>query len=88
MSEFKRFTELLQEGAVKSDDIDDFIHEWHVNYNGNETLSEYLGMTKEQYFKWMSNPSSLMSMFPVKELVTASDKKISKIAMKIAEDGK
>ena len=42
MSEFKRFTELLQEGAVKPNDIDDFIHEWHVNYNGNETLSEYL----------------------------------------------
>lgn len=45
-------------------------------------------MTKEQYFKWMSNPSSLMSMFPAKEIVTASDKKINKIAMKIAEDGK
>ena len=26
MSEFKRFTELLQEGAVKPNDIDDFIH--------------------------------------------------------------
>lgn len=88
MSEEKTFVELLKEGIVNSDDIDSFVEEWHERYIGNKSLHEFLGMTWDEYKKITDNPKMIEIMFPVKELVTAYDKKISKIAMKIAEDRK
>lgn len=37
------------------DDIDDAIEYWHTHDTGNE-LYEYLGMTEQEYFDWVTKP--------------------------------
>lgn len=57
------FVELLKQGLVDYEDIDDYIVEWHKS-SSNKTIYEFLGMTKEQYFKFgTSNYLALKSMF-------------------------
>ena len=57
------FVELLKQGKIDYKDIDDYIVEWHKG-NSNKTIYEFLGMTKEQYFKFGSgNYQALKLMF-------------------------
>lgn len=86
MSSNKTFVELLKEGIVKPSALDDFVEEWHERYNGDKSLHEFLGMTWEEYKKITDNPDLISSLFPIKELVTASDKKIAKIAKRITNN--
>lgn len=88
MSDQKTFVELLREGAVKPDAIDDFVEEWHERYAGDKSLHEFLGMTWDEYKRITDNPSLISTLFPAMELVTASDEKMRRIAKRIAEDGK
>ena len=47
------FVEALKWGEADYEDIHDYIGEWH---DGPYTcaLHEFLGMTREQYFKWIN----------------------------------
>jgi DNA-directed RNA polymerase specialized sigma subunit len=42
----------LENDAVKN--FDDLIEEWH-NSNSEMEIYEYIGMTKEEYFKWVED---------------------------------
>jgi hypothetical protein len=53
---------LLRESAP--DDIDDFIDQWHEN-PGNQTLHEFLGMTRDEYESWVTDAVSLASIINV-----------------------
>lgn len=58
------FVEALKNGLINYEDIDDFIDEWH-NSNSNQNIAEFLGMTKQQYFKYLKEHiQGLKKMFP------------------------
>ena len=57
------FVEMVKNGQCSIDEIDDYIDKWHDEYNGNLKLHEYLGMTDDEYNQWLTNPSSLKTMF-------------------------
>ena len=47
-----RFYQLLQNGEISVNRINDYINEWHEG-TSEETLYEYLGLTREQYVQWV-----------------------------------
>jgi hypothetical protein len=53
MSDSKHsFVGLFLRGELAADDIDDFIDAWHDN-DTFMSLAEFLGMTDEQYKRWV-----------------------------------
>ena len=60
----KTFVEMLQRGECSADDIDVYIDKWHDGYHGPLKLYEYLGMTKQQYDRWLVDSKTLLTMFP------------------------
>ena len=55
MSEPLKFLQLALRGEVMSDEIDDFVEAWHKSSPTDE-LSDFLGMTREEYSLWVSHP--------------------------------
>ncbi|MGO0630814.1 hypothetical protein ACTORR_12380 [Pseudomonas sp. SAR267] len=54
------FVELCLRGDVLTDEIDDFVEDWHEGREGvDQDLHEYLGMSWEEYSVWSTNPSML-----------------------------
>lgn len=47
------FVEALKSGLSDYDDIEDYIDAWHEGKGNGKSISEYLGMTKEQYFRFL-----------------------------------
>jgi len=41
---------------VLFDAIDDYFELWHVS-SSNKTVYEFLGLTREQYFRWVDTDS-------------------------------
>ena len=56
------FVEALKRGLADYDDVDDYIDRWHDGPYSC-TIYEFLGMTKEQYFKWGEDESYLRRTF-------------------------
>lgn len=47
-------------GNVLSDEIDDFVEQWHEGIEGQDmALHDYLGMTWSEYTLWSTKPSVL-----------------------------
>lgn len=57
------FVDKVKKGLCSIDDIDDYIDKWHDEYQGNLKLYEYLGMTEDEYEKWLTNSDSLKTMY-------------------------
>ena len=55
------FLEELQAGLVDVESIHDRIDEWHLDPVQEIPLSEYLGMTDQQYSEWVRDPATLES---------------------------
>lgn len=55
MSNSPSFMHMALRGQVMSDEIEDFIEEWHDSDSAVE-LHEYLGMTWDEYSLWVSEP--------------------------------
>lgn len=54
------FIELCLKGDVLTDEIDDFVQDWHDGKAGaDQELHEFLGMRWEEYSIWATNPSIL-----------------------------
>src|ERR1035438_5114585 len=62
----RTFMDLLLSGDAMSQDIDDFVDSWHdgaeEDASASMELSEYLGMTDEEYRLWVEQPESLRYM--------------------------
>lgn len=58
MSEKADFMSLALNGQVLIDEIDDFVDAWHDGDSDLE-LSEFLGMTLEEYSLWASDGSMI-----------------------------
>ena len=50
--------DLYVNGEVLTDDIDDFVDEWHENAKGTE-IFDFLGMTAAEYALWVREPDIL-----------------------------
>lgn len=53
------FADDFRKGRVAADRINEHIDAWHKSAYTDQPLHEYLGMTWEQYSRWVSNPSTL-----------------------------
>src|SRR5260221_7521576 len=52
------FLDLCIAGTLRSNEIDDFIDEWHEAPRGRE-LADHLGMTRDEYSLWLRVPDAL-----------------------------
>lgn len=55
------FIEYCCVGTALPSEINEYIDFWHSNQSSDK-LHEYLGMTKEEYARWMKDPSVLESI--------------------------
>lgn len=53
------FIDEFRLGIVSADSINRHIEAWHECLYTDQLLHEYLGMTWEQYSRWMEDPSTL-----------------------------
>ncbi len=57
------FVDLYADGSVTADDIDDFVDRWHEEtptVDGRLVpMSEFLGMTRDEYEAWVRDASML-----------------------------
>ena len=80
------FVEKVKKGLCSIDDIDDYIDKWHDEYQGNLKLYEYLGMTEDEYEKWLTNPDSLKTMYHKEPEPVYVAKQLIRIAKQILKD--
>ena len=73
------FFEKLKHGLCKPEDIDNYIHEWHMKKGAGVPIHKYLGMTQRQYFDWGDDDTSLNKYYN-------TTKSPSKAASKKQED--
>lgn len=52
------FIEKCLSREAAPEDIDDFIDQWHEN-PGHQALHEFLGMTRDDYARWIADASVL-----------------------------
>jgi hypothetical protein len=58
------FVELVLSGQERPESIDKFVHDWHSRFDDDgATIFDYLGLTKEEYSKWVEDPNSLNEIF-------------------------
>ena len=43
--------------------IDERIDYWHREYEGDQSLSEYLGMSHKDYLKWVEDPKCIPEFY-------------------------
>jgi hypothetical protein len=55
------FVEACWAGEAFADEIDNWIERWH-NESRDKPLHEFLGLTIEQYERWINNPRELQSI--------------------------
>ena len=67
------FMEAALNGRTAWRDIDDWVDRWHEGHGARE-LSDYLGMTEDEYSLWVERPSSLRSIVAARRAgVTVTD---------------
>lgn len=54
----RNFVDLCLTGDAIVEDIYDFVDRWHES-ESSLTLPEYLGMTADEYARWLERPESL-----------------------------
>lgn len=54
------FVQAIRDGIANPEDVDDWVHDWHSNVRGlNMDLHEFLGMTVQQYYDFVTDPDIL-----------------------------
>ncbi|WP_379922420.1 hypothetical protein [Erythrobacter sp. R86502] len=90
----RSFIELALRGEVLSDEIDDFVEEWHSSDSDTE-LYEFLGMSWDEYSLWTTEPDSLnliiqsrYESIPLREAVNDNLQASERLAARSDEAGK
>lgn len=55
----KAFIYAVLDGDVGPEKINDYVQEWHELANCTESLPDYLGLTEEEYSRWVRDPKEL-----------------------------
>lgn len=63
----KTFIEKCLDNTAHAMQIDDYVAEWHRS-DSAESLHEYLGMTFNEYMRWIQEPHSLPHIINEKKL--------------------
>lgn len=58
----KIFIYALLDGDVTPEKISDYVEEWHNGAGQGETLHGFLGLTYEEYSRWVSDPNELLKI--------------------------
>jgi hypothetical protein len=62
-AEARSFFSLYSDGLITGDQIDDFVEAWHnAGDDEKRSLSEYLGMTDDEYAVWVMSHGALPSI--------------------------
>lgn len=54
-----KYVQLLAQGTVSEDQIDDYVEMWH-NGQSDDSLHQFLGMTWDQYSQWVMHGNSIL----------------------------
>lgn len=66
------FMSLCVAGMASPDDIDNYVERWHAGQAGKgQQLSEYLGMSQQDYSDWVRNPDVLVQIISSRGTPTA-----------------
>ncbi len=57
------FLEKVLTGKAQLDEIDDYVERWHLSSSRLE-LHEYLGLSLQEYSKWVEDPESIKKLIP------------------------
>lgn len=94
MSETPNFMQMALRGDVMSDEIEDFVEEWHGS-DSNVEVYEYLGLTWEEYSLWVSHPDYIdlviaarRSDKPILEAVNDNLRSTERLAARADDAGK
>ena len=74
----KTFTEKYIAGEITDDQLDNKIDLWHTGVSGGQSLHEFLGMTWEEYKRWVLNPDPKAWADEDKKRSVARSRKTSK----------
>lgn len=58
----KTFIEQCIEDISVADKINDFIDDWHDCADSDKSISEYLGLTSQEYFDWIASKATVESI--------------------------
>jgi hypothetical protein len=72
MSKDRNFVSLALSGEALTEEIDDYVDQWHNNPNGL-SLHDYLGMNREEYALWLSSPDTLPLIIASRKLAMPLD---------------
>jgi hypothetical protein len=53
-----KFIAMCVAGDAMPEDIDEFVGKWHEG-DSEVPIYEYLGMTRDEYLSWVSDPNAL-----------------------------
>lgn len=88
------FMSLALSGEVLADEIEDFVEAWH-NSDSTDEISEFLGMSFEEYSLWASNPEAIniiifarREQMPLRKAVNDNLRVQQRIAARSDEAGK
>ncbi len=56
------FLELAMKGQVRPEAIDDYIDDWHASLEATCDLHDYLGMTADEYARWVEDSTTLANI--------------------------
>lgn len=80
----KNFIDLCLSGAAVEEDINYFIEVWHTTDAGQgQTFSEYLGMRRDEYSRWVKDSSAL---FEILQERLALNRRVAELASQIADE--
>ena len=77
------FVEKCLSGEALTDEIDDYINNWHEGEGQDLELHDYLGLTWEEYSLWGTRPSILSSIFSSrrKKIPFGQELKLEKLSL-------
>lgn len=68
----QNFISLCVAGLASPDDIDDYVERWHAGQAGKgQALSEYLGMSQQEYSDWVLDSDALAQIISSRNTRTA-----------------
>lgn len=73
------FVELCIKGDILSEEIDEYVLEWHEGRAGeNQELHEFLGLSWDEYSLWSTTPSMLEFILSARKRGTSFEEELSR----------
>lgn len=80
-----RYMDQVLAGTAQLDNIDDFVSAWHDSKTDTQPLSDFLGMTREEYQNWVADPDTLPHIVEIRRMVAAARLEMTHAVAKITD---